>query len=93
MENADELFDREEFSAAPDVGWPDCFNSGVFVYRPSNETYEKLVQFALEKGSFDGKYVYRAIAQKFPLEYFLNLNELKLLNAALNHINYCSDPN
>ncbi|RZC40559.1 app1-like, partial [Asbolus verrucosus] len=54
LQNCDELFDREELSAAPDVGWPDCFNSGVFVYRPSNETYEKLVQFALEKGSFDG---------------------------------------
>ncbi|XP_063928659.1 mucin-2-like isoform X5 [Zophobas morio] len=54
LRNCDELFDREELSAAPDVGWPDCFNSGVFVYRPSNETYEKLVQFALEKGSFDG---------------------------------------
>lgn len=53
--NADELFEREEFSAAPDVGWPDCFNSGVFVYRPSNDTYNSLVNFALEKGSFDGK--------------------------------------
>ncbi|KAK4871712.1 hypothetical protein RN001_015836 [Aquatica leii] len=54
LANADELFDREEFSAAPDVGWPDCFNSGVFVYRPSEETYGKLIQFAIEKGSFDG---------------------------------------
>ncbi|CAH1256439.1 unnamed protein product [Diabrotica balteata] len=54
LENCDELFEREELSAAPDIGWPDCFNSGVFVYRPSNETYEKLIQFALEKGSFDG---------------------------------------
>ncbi|KAK9889222.1 hypothetical protein WA026_004500 [Henosepilachna vigintioctopunctata] len=54
LQNCDELFDKEEFSAAPDVGWPDCFNSGVFVYRPSGETYDKLIQFALEKGSFDG---------------------------------------
>ncbi|KAF5296913.1 hypothetical protein FQA39_LY12270 [Lamprigera yunnana] len=54
LANADELFDKEEFSAAPDVGWPDCFNSGVFVYRPSEDTYSKLVQFAIEKGSFDG---------------------------------------
>ncbi|KAF5275357.1 hypothetical protein FQR65_LT04185 [Abscondita terminalis] len=54
LANADELFDREEFSAAPDVGWPDCFNSGVFVYRPSEETYNKLIQFAIERGSFDG---------------------------------------
>ncbi|XP_057656110.1 proteoglycan 4-like isoform X2 [Diorhabda carinulata] len=54
LENCDELFEREELSAAPDIGWPDCFNSGVFVYRPSEETYEKLINFALEKGSFDG---------------------------------------
>jgi len=54
IQNADELFDREEFSAAPDSGWPDCFNSGVFVYRPSIETYEKLLTFAMEQGSFDG---------------------------------------
>lgn len=57
LKNSDELFEREELSAAPDVGWPDCFNSGVFVYRPSLETYDKLIQFALEKGSFDGKYL------------------------------------
>ncbi|XP_044764653.1 uncharacterized protein LOC123321268 isoform X3 [Coccinella septempunctata] len=54
LQNCDELFEREELSAAPDVGWPDCFNSGVFVYRPSEETYNSLVQFALDKGSFDG---------------------------------------
>ncbi|XP_050313175.1 cell surface glycoprotein 1-like isoform X1 [Anthonomus grandis grandis] len=54
LQNADELFERDEFSAAPDVGWPDCFNSGVFVYRPSLQTYESLIQFALERGSFDG---------------------------------------
>ncbi|XP_031329782.1 glycogenin-2-like isoform X3 [Photinus pyralis] len=54
LANADELFDKEEFSAAPDVGWPDCFNSGVFVYRPSEETYSNIVKFALERGSFDG---------------------------------------
>ena len=51
----DELFDREELSAAPDPGWPDCFNSGVFVFRPSKETYDKLLQFCTEHGSFDGK--------------------------------------
>jgi len=54
VQNIDELFDREELSAAPDAGWPDCFNSGVFVFRPSKETYEKLVAFALTHGSFDG---------------------------------------
>ena len=55
IQNCDELFEREEFSAAPDSGWPDCFNSGVFVFRPSMETYASLLAFALEQGSFDGK--------------------------------------
>lgn len=54
VQNCDELFEREELSAAPDVGWPDCFNSGVFVYKPSAETFQKLIQFAQERGSFDG---------------------------------------
>jgi len=32
LTNIDDLFDREELSAAPDAGWPDCFNTGVFVF-------------------------------------------------------------
>lgn len=55
LSNIDELFEREELSAAPDPGWPDCFNSGVFVFRPSNETHEKLLAFCSENGSFDGE--------------------------------------
>ncbi|XP_067898709.1 glycogenin-1-like isoform X1 [Heterodontus francisci] len=51
--NIDELFEREELSAAPDPGWPDCFNTGVFVYRPSIATYSELLQCSTEKGSFD----------------------------------------
>ncbi|XP_077204833.1 glycogenin-1 isoform X1 [Paroedura picta] len=54
LSNIDELFEREELSAAPDPGWPDCFNSGVFVFRPSIETFNQLLQLATEKGSFDG---------------------------------------
>ncbi|XP_071441587.1 glycogenin-1 isoform X2 [Hetaerina americana] len=54
LQPCDELFEREELSAAPDAGWPDCFNSGVFVYRPSNETYAKLIEFGVSHGSFDG---------------------------------------
>ncbi|KAG2171564.1 hypothetical protein INT43_008290 [Umbelopsis isabellina] len=50
----DELFDRPEFSAAPDAGWPDCFNSGVFVAVPNAETYKELCALATSKGSFDG---------------------------------------
>ena len=56
LENIDDLFDREELSAAPDAGWPDCFNSGVFVFCPSLEMYRTLVHFALTHGSFDGKW-------------------------------------
>ncbi|KAF7700449.1 glycogenin-1a isoform X1 [Silurus meridionalis] len=52
--NVDELFEREELSAAPDPGWPDCFNSGVFVFRPSRETYTALLTACTEHGSFDG---------------------------------------
>jgi len=32
LRNIDDLFQREELSAAPDAGWPDCFNTGVFVF-------------------------------------------------------------
>ncbi|KAG8450562.1 hypothetical protein GDO86_003003 [Hymenochirus boettgeri] len=52
--NIDELFDRDELSAAPDSGWPDCFNSGVFVFRPSLETFHNLLHHAEQHGSFDG---------------------------------------
>ncbi|XP_071744027.1 glycogenin-1 isoform X1 [Lepeophtheirus salmonis] len=54
MQFCDELFDREELSAAPDAGWPDCFNSGVFVFKPSLERFNSLVSFAKTEGSFDG---------------------------------------
>lgn len=54
LQNCDELFEREELSAAPDPGWPDCFNSGVFVYKPSQDTFGKLLEFARTRGSFDG---------------------------------------
>eukprot|EP00088_Acartia_fossae_P034971 TRINITY_DN35968_c0_g1_i1.p1 TRINITY_DN35968_c0_g1~~TRINITY_DN35968_c0_g1_i1.p1 ORF type:complete len:330 (-),score=98.77 TRINITY_DN35968_c0_g1_i1:325-1314(-) len=54
LAHCDELFDREELSAAPDAGWPDCFNSGVFVFKPNLETYSSILKFAKETGSFDG---------------------------------------
>ncbi|VFV40983.1 glycogenin-2-like, partial [Lynx pardinus] len=54
LSNIDELFDRAEFSAAPDPGWPDCFNSGVFVFQPSLETHGLLLRHAVDHGSFDG---------------------------------------
>ena len=56
LKNIDDLFKRpSSFSAAPDAGWPDCFNSGVFVTEPSESTFENLAALASEKGSFDGK--------------------------------------
>ncbi|XP_076158669.1 glycogenin-2 [Alosa pseudoharengus] len=54
LSNIDELFEREELSAAPDAGWPDCFNSGVFVFRPSLHTHTRLLEHAAQHGSFDG---------------------------------------
>jgi len=54
MQNIDDLFDREEISAAPDIGWPDNFNTGVFVFRPSLETYSRLLNHAKTHGSYDG---------------------------------------
>lgn len=55
VQNVDELFDREELSACSDIGWPDCFNSGVFVFQPSNETFRSLMELARKTGSFDGQ--------------------------------------
>ncbi|XP_007957108.1 glycogenin-2 [Orycteropus afer afer] len=54
LSNIDELFDRGELSAAPDPGWPDCFNTSVFVFQPSLETHSRLLQHAADHGSFDG---------------------------------------
>lgn len=54
LENVDELFEREEISASPDIGWPDLFNSGVFVFRPNRDTFKSLVELADREGSYDG---------------------------------------
>ena len=54
VENIDELFDRDELSATPDIGWPDCFNSGVFVFKPAEATFKGLVEMVQAEGSFDG---------------------------------------
>ena len=51
----DELFKLEEhFSASPDVGWPDCFNSGVMVLSPDMGDYYGLSALAQRGISFDG---------------------------------------
>ncbi|KAI5291857.1 glycogenin glucosyltransferase [Ascosphaera aggregata] len=51
----DELLDMEtHFAAVPDVGWPDCFNSGMMVLRPNLEDYNDLTALAETGTSFDG---------------------------------------
>ncbi|KAJ3416763.1 hypothetical protein HDV05_000137 [Chytridiales sp. JEL 0842] len=57
LRNVDELFnfldDGAVFAAAADVGWPDIFNSGVFVCRPSKDIFKGLLKEAMNHGSFD----------------------------------------
>ncbi|KAF2824882.1 nucleotide-diphospho-sugar transferase [Ophiobolus disseminans] len=51
----DELFDIEApFAAAPDIGWPDAFNSGVMVLNPDMGEYWALQTMAATGDSFDG---------------------------------------
>lgn len=51
----DELFDIEApFAAAPDIGWPDAFNSGVMVLTPDMSDYWALHTLAASGESFDG---------------------------------------
>lgn len=51
----DELFAiQEDFAAAPDVGWPDIFNTGVMVLSPHMGDYWALDTLAKAGDSFDG---------------------------------------
>ncbi|KAK3686020.1 glycosyltransferase family 8 protein [Podospora appendiculata] len=51
----DELFDLPHaFSAAPDIGWPDLFNTGVMVLTPSMGEYYALRAMTERGISFDG---------------------------------------
>ena len=54
LESIDDLFKQPQLSASPDVGWPDCFNSGLMVLEPNYVTFEELRYQAVEFGSFDG---------------------------------------
>nr|XP_036582883.1 glycogenin [Colletotrichum truncatum]KAF6791779.1 glycogenin [Colletotrichum truncatum] len=57
MSNLDHLFslpDTIPFAAAPEIGFPDCFNSGVMLLRPDMKTYDELMSFASKVDSFDG---------------------------------------
>ncbi|CAM0135972.1 unnamed protein product [Umbelopsis sp. WA50703] len=62
----DELFEFEELSAAPDVGWPDWFHTGVFVANPSRSTYAAL------KSMTEQDKVYEAGDQGLLNEHFQN---------------------
>ncbi|OBS71974.1 hypothetical protein A6R68_13450, partial [Neotoma lepida] len=53
LTNIDDLFEREELSAAPDPGWLGCINSGVFVSQASIEMYNQLSHLPFEQGGFD----------------------------------------
>ena len=51
----DELFDiAAPFAAAPEIGFPDCFNSGVMVLEPSVDIHKQLLGLAVQGISFDG---------------------------------------
>ncbi|KAG1813286.1 nucleotide-diphospho-sugar transferase [Suillus subaureus] len=43
-----------EFSAVPDVGWSDIFNSGVMVLSPSEDKFTELQELLKTNGSWDG---------------------------------------
>jgi glycogenin glucosyltransferase len=43
-----------DFSAVPDVGWPDIFNSGVMALTPSDSSFEELRELLKTRGSWDG---------------------------------------
>ena len=43
-----------EFSAVPDVGWPDIFNSGVMVLTPGEDKFNDVMKLVKSRGSWDG---------------------------------------
>ncbi|PVG03215.1 hypothetical protein CPB86DRAFT_749350 [Serendipita vermifera] len=43
-----------EFSACPDVGWPDIFNSGLMVFEPGENKFQEMWELLKTKGSWDG---------------------------------------
>jgi glycogenin glucosyltransferase len=63
--NVDDLFSFPDFAACADIGWPDCFNSGVFVAVPNVDTFHRLVELGQSQGSFDGKFILKLRFHKF----------------------------
>ncbi|KAJ9094372.1 hypothetical protein QFC19_007981 [Naganishia cerealis] len=43
----------EHFYASPDIGWPDCFNSGVMVFTPRQEDFDGMM--GLMKAAREGQ--------------------------------------
>ncbi|TKA80966.1 hypothetical protein B0A55_02390 [Friedmanniomyces simplex] len=57
LRSPDELFhlpSSPTFAAAPDVGWPDTFNTGLMLLTPHPGTFSALRTLALAGDSFDG---------------------------------------
>ncbi|TKA58203.1 hypothetical protein B0A55_11100, partial [Friedmanniomyces simplex] len=57
LRSPDELFhlpSSPTFAAAPDVGWPDTFNTGLMLVTPHTGTFSALRTLALAGDSFDG---------------------------------------
>ncbi|KIO08623.1 glycosyltransferase family 8 protein [Pisolithus tinctorius Marx 270] len=45
---------EHEFAAAPDVGWPDIFNSGVMALSPGEDKFNQVYDLLNTRGSWDG---------------------------------------
>lgn len=60
LKNIDNLFNLypelsiNQIIASSDSGWPDIFNSGLFIIKPDLETFNKLIDFYNNYSSFDG---------------------------------------
>ncbi|KAK9455883.1 nucleotide-diphospho-sugar transferase [Dipodascopsis uninucleata] len=55
VSNLDDLFDVDSrIAASPDSGWPDIFNSGVIVLKPSHTDFLGLYSLYEKVDSFDG---------------------------------------
>ncbi|KAN0060682.1 glycogenin glucosyltransferase [Thecaphora frezii] len=48
------LVSDPSFAASPDTGWPDAFNSGFMLLKPSQATFDSIRDFARQRGSWDG---------------------------------------
>ncbi|ODV83634.1 glycosyltransferase family 8 protein, partial [[Candida] arabinofermentans NRRL YB-2248] len=59
LQSLDSIFDdvsinENQLAASPDSGWPDLFNSGLFLIKPSPIIFKKLLDLYSTTPSFDG---------------------------------------